>query len=100
MHGALLVPHQDVAQLVLLEDGVVDRQDRAAGIAEHDLYAEIDQSANNQFGPGRLGRGVILGIRCHGDLPSAQAQTAHPSSRVGRPASVHLAAHPSLEGEQ
>ena len=71
--GALLVPHQDVAQLVLLEDGVVDRQDRAAGIAEHDIYAEIDQSADNQFGPGQLCRGVILGIRCHGDLPSAQA---------------------------
>ena len=44
---ALLVPHQDVAQLVLLEDGVVDGQYRAAGIAEHDVYAEIDQRAND-----------------------------------------------------
>ena len=47
MDGALLVPHQDVAQLVLLEDGVVNRQNRAAGIAEHDLYAEIDQGPDD-----------------------------------------------------
>ena len=67
--GALLVPHQDVAQLVLLEDGVVDRQDRAAGIAEHHVHAEIDQSADDQLGPGRLCRSVRLGIRCHDDLP-------------------------------
>ena len=45
--SALLVPHQNVAQLVLLEDGVVDGQDRAAGIAEHDLYAEVHQRAND-----------------------------------------------------
>ena len=47
MDRTLLVPHQDVAQLVLLENGVVDGQDRAAWIAEHDIYAEIDQRAND-----------------------------------------------------
>ena len=34
MHGALLVPHQDVLHLVLVEERVIDRQHRAAGIAE------------------------------------------------------------------
>ena len=37
VHGALLVPHQDVLDLVLLEQRVVDRQHRAAGIAEQVL---------------------------------------------------------------
>ena len=35
VHRALLVPHQDVLQLVLLEQRVVDRQHRAARIAEY-----------------------------------------------------------------
>ena len=34
MHRALLVAHEDVLHLVLVEERVVDRQHRAAGIAE------------------------------------------------------------------
>ena len=41
MHRALLVAHQDVLDLVLLEKGVVDRQHRAAGIAEKVLDALV-----------------------------------------------------------
>ena len=37
VHRALLVPHQDVLHLFLREDGVVDRQHRAARIAEQML---------------------------------------------------------------
>ena len=37
MHRALFVPHQDVLHLILLEQGVVDRQYRAARIAENVL---------------------------------------------------------------
>ncbi len=43
MHRRLLVPDQDVADAVLLEDRVVDRQYRTAGIAEDDLDALLDQ---------------------------------------------------------
>ena len=39
MHRRLLVPHENVADLVLLENRVVDRQDRAARIAENNLDA-------------------------------------------------------------
>ena len=39
---ALLVPHQDVAQRELAQD-VVDRQDRAAGVAEDRGHALADQ---------------------------------------------------------
>ena len=53
----LLVPHQDVAQRVLLEQRVVDRQDGAAGIAEHDIDALIDQSLDDDIRSAqRLGR--------------------------------------------
>ena len=49
MHRALLVAHQDVAQPVLLEERVVDRQDGAAGIAENDINALIDQGFDDHF---------------------------------------------------
>ena len=41
VHGALLVTHQDVVDFVLLEQCIVDRQHRAAGIAENMLHALI-----------------------------------------------------------
>jgi hypothetical protein len=41
MHRALFVAHEDVADGVLLEDLVIDRKDRAAGISEYDLDALI-----------------------------------------------------------
>ena len=41
VHGALLVPHQDVIHLILLEQRVVDRQHRTAGIAENVFHALI-----------------------------------------------------------
>jgi hypothetical protein len=39
---ALLVPHQDVLDLALLENLVIDRKHRAAGIAKEVLHAVID----------------------------------------------------------
>ena len=57
MHRALLMAHQDVAQRVLLEQRIVDRQDRAAGIAENDIDALIDQSLDDDIRSAqRLGR--------------------------------------------
>ena len=41
VHGTLLVPHQDVVDFILLEQRIVDRQHRAAGIAENMLHALI-----------------------------------------------------------
>ena len=50
MAGALLVAHQDVLDLVLLENLVVDRKDRAAGIAEDMLDAIVLQRLHHHFG--------------------------------------------------
>ena len=49
MDGCLLMPHQDVADGVLLEQRVVDRQYRAAGIPEDNLYALVLEGAEENF---------------------------------------------------
>ncbi len=59
VHRALLVPHQDVLHLVLLKQGVVDRQHRAAGIAEQVLDTLIGERRYHHFRAGHL---------CHGSL--------------------------------
>ena len=51
---ALLVPHQDVLHLVLLEHRIVDRQRRAAGIAEDVLDPLIGQRLDHHFRAGHL----------------------------------------------
>ena len=51
---ALLVAHEDVAKLVLMEDGVVDRQHRAARIAEDHLDALVLQRLDDHFRAGHL----------------------------------------------
>src|SRR6185312_9625958 len=51
---ALLVADEDVAKLVLVEDGVVDRQHRAARIAEHHLDALVLQRLDDHFGAGHV----------------------------------------------
>jgi hypothetical protein len=61
MHGAALLPYQDVLHLVLLEQLVVDRQDRAARVAEHVLHALIGERADHHLGAGHLqGHGRTL----------------------------------------
>ncbi len=54
VHGALLVAHEDVADVVLLEHRVVDRQHRAARIAENVLDALIAQGLDHHLGAGHL----------------------------------------------
>ena len=54
MRRGLLVAHQDVADVVLLEDRVVDRQHRAAGIAEHGVDPLVLQSLNDHFCAGHV----------------------------------------------
>jgi hypothetical protein len=57
MDSALLVAHQDVAQRILFEERIINRQDRAARITENDLDALIDQGPNDDFcSAQRLGR--------------------------------------------
>src|SRR5690606_21584531 len=50
VHGSLLVAHQDVLELVLLENRVVDVQHRAARVAEDVLDALIGQAAHDDIG--------------------------------------------------
>src|SRR5690606_28340716 len=52
MDGRLLVAHEDVLDRVLLEDLVVDVEDRAAGIAEDVLDTLFAQAADNDFSAG------------------------------------------------
>ena len=59
MHGALFMSHQDVAHLVLREDGVVDRKHRAARIAEHMLDVLVGKRLDHHFGAGHFACHVI-----------------------------------------
>ncbi len=43
MGGSLFVPHEDVADPLLFEEGIIDREDGPARIAENDLHTEIAQ---------------------------------------------------------
>ena len=54
VHGALLVPHQDVLDLRLLEQRVVDRQHRSAGIAEEVFDPLIGQRLDHHVRPGHF----------------------------------------------
>jgi hypothetical protein len=54
VHGALLVPDQDVLDLVLLEQLVVDVEDRAARVAEDVLDAFVLEAADDDFRAGEL----------------------------------------------
>ena len=49
MDGGLLVANQYVLEFVLLEDGVVDVEDRAARIAEDVLDALFGQAAHDNL---------------------------------------------------
>ena len=44
----------------MTEQRVVDRQNRTAGIAEHDLHAEIAQRLDQDVGSTQLGHEVLL----------------------------------------
>ena len=66
MAGALLVPHQNVLDVALLENLVIDRKHRAAGIAEQMLDAMIDERAHDHRGAGHLVR--IVAVVGHGLL--------------------------------
>ncbi len=64
MHGALLVAHQHVLHLVLLEQLVVDEQDRAAGIAEYVFDAFFLKAANHDLGSGDgFGLDAVHGLK-------------------------------------
>ena len=45
----LLVAHEDVPDRILLKQGIVNRQDCAAGIAEDDFYPLLDQGCDQRF---------------------------------------------------
>ena len=54
MHRALLVAHQHVPHLVLLKQRIIDRQHRAAGIAEDVLDALIGERRDHHFRAGHF----------------------------------------------
>jgi hypothetical protein len=63
MDGPLLVPNQDVADAVLFEERVVDRQHGAARVAEDDVDTLIGQRFDHHFG-------ARHGCRAHRPKPS------------------------------
>ena len=54
MDRALLVPHEHMDQLIVLEQRIIDGQHRAAGIAENVAYALVFERANHDFRPGQF----------------------------------------------
>ena len=63
MDRALLVPDEDVADVVLLEQLVVDREDGAAGIAEHGVDALVLERLDHHPGARHLaGRGLRAAV--------------------------------------
>lgn len=63
MGRGLFVPDQDMPQPLLLEDRVIDREHRAAGIAEHDVHAEIAQRLDQDIGSTFFGHDNVLLLR-------------------------------------
>ena len=54
MAGTLLMTHQHMLDVILLENRIINRQNRAAGIAENRIDALILQSGNHHFRSGHL----------------------------------------------
>ena len=54
MHGALLMPHEDVLHFVLFEQLVVDIEHSAAGITEDVFDAFFLEAADRDFRTGEL----------------------------------------------
>ena len=54
MGGPLLMAHENVLHLLLLEEHVVDRKDGAARIAEKNLHALVLQGFDHHFGAGHF----------------------------------------------
>ncbi|GAA3693441.1 hypothetical protein GCM10022238_07450 [Gordonia hankookensis] len=61
MSRTLLVPDQDVTNLLRIQQRIVDRQDRAAGNAEDHLDAEFLERPDH-------GLGTADALGCHGVL--------------------------------
>ena len=64
MAGTLLVADQNVLTVVLLEQLVIDRQHRAAGIAEDVLDAVVLQRLDHHFGARSFRGGRLRRVRC------------------------------------
>ena len=69
VHRRLFVAYQDVLYLVLLEDFVVQGQDRATRIAEHEFDAFFVKTSQRDFGTGQLGGNA--GSQFHGNTRKA-----------------------------
>jgi hypothetical protein len=70
MHGCLLMADQNMANGILLEQRIVNRQDCAARIAENNLHALLLKRAEQHLGARGRSFGVVhFGI--HGGSPTA-----------------------------
>ncbi|SPE35177.1 hypothetical protein SBBP1_80011 [Burkholderiales bacterium] len=71
VHRRLLVPHQDVLEVVLLEYLVVDVQDRAARVAEDVAHVLFLQAADHDLGTSNRFTGTGRGRRRFGTVGGA-----------------------------
>ena len=83
MHGALLVPHQDVLHLVLVEERVVDRQHRATGIAEKMLDPLIRKRRYHHFCAGHLRHGLLRFLSCSDQSFATRPEEGIPEIKKG-----------------
>src|SRR5260221_662464 len=59
VHRALLVPNENVAHLILRENGIIDRQHRTARIAEQMFDVLVGKRLDDHFGAGHFACHVI-----------------------------------------
>ena len=85
MHRALFMPHQHMNELIVLEKCVIDRQYRAARIAEDVLDAVVLEGADDDLRSAQFD--VVCSLHCdlliHGALPGRLNKRAD-SKRKGR----------------
>jgi hypothetical protein len=88
VHGALFVTHKDVANLVLLEQLVVDRQHRSTRIAEQVLDALVRQGLDHHLGAGHFPC-HCLKLRFLSSCGNKKGPEKGPSTTAPPPASRH-----------
>src|SRR5690606_4140826 len=72
MAGALLVADEDMLDRILLDDLVIDRQDRPPGVAEEMLHALVLQRLDDHFRAGHLAA-IALPFHFATSLPGPSA---------------------------
>jgi hypothetical protein len=64
MRRSCLMTHENMAQLGMLEQGIVNRKDSAAGIAEYDFHTLLDKRVHQYICAGFFFHVCIISFFC------------------------------------